>query len=437
MPEPHGSGLAVGDEVERRGHRHRARRPLRRPPRRPGALRPPHHPRRAGARSGHRDRRRRAVPACGCRQRRHAVARPGASAVPVRRAGPVRRLRLPARGAAPTARAQGRGRPRAAAAGWPTWTSRSTSSRCPATTRPRLAHPGGVRVDGEGRRGLRRHRSHDVVEVDHCRIAAPGIDRLRVTEQRWPGADAVDAVAPSVGEPLAVARRPAPTCRSCTSGSTPPGAAPTAASSRWRASSRCRPEASGRCTPARPAPSSRPCSTARRRARGSVPSTCTPGWACSRAPGRCRRVRPGRSSPSSPTREAVEHARHNLADRRQRCRARPATGRRRLRGGPPVAPRQRRQRVRRRASRPASRWLPTRPTSSCSTRRAPVPDAGVCAAVAALRPRAVVYVACDPAALARDTAYLGRAGYRLRGLRAFDAFPMTHHVECVARFVPA
>ena len=28
-------------------------------------------------------------------------------------------------------------------------------------------------------------------------------------------------------------------------------------------------------------------------------------------------------------------------------------------------------------------------------------------------------------------------GYRLDGLRAFDAFPMTHHVECVARFVPA
>jgi tRNA/tmRNA/rRNA uracil-C5-methylase (TrmA/RlmC/RlmD family) len=28
-------------------------------------------------------------------------------------------------------------------------------------------------------------------------------------------------------------------------------------------------------------------------------------------------------------------------------------------------------------------------------------------------------------------------GYRLSGLRAFDLFPMTHHVECVATFVPA
>ncbi len=61
----------------------------------------------------------------------------------------------------------------------------------------------------------------------------------------------------------------------------------------------------------------------------------------------------------------------------------------------------------------------------------------VVADLAALRPRAVAYVACDPAALARDTAYLGVAGYRLRSLRAFDAFPMTHHVECVAVFEPA
>jgi hypothetical protein len=44
----------------------------------------------------------------------------------------------------------------------------------------------------------------------------------------------------------------------------------------------------------------------------------------------------------------------------------------------------------------------------------------------------VVYVACDPAALARDVAAFGTAGYRLAGLRAFDAFPMTAHVEVVA-----
>lgn len=47
-------------------------------------------------------------------------------------------------------------------------------------------------------------------------------------------------------------------------------------------------------------------------------------------------------------------------------------------------------------------------------------------------PRAICYVACDPAALARDVATAGEQGYRLAALRAFDAFPMTHHVECVA-----
>lgn len=51
-------------------------------------------------------------------------------------------------------------------------------------------------------------------------------------------------------------------------------------------------------------------------------------------------------------------------------------------------------------------------------------------------PRAVVLVACDPASLGRDTALLRGHGYALRTLRALDAFPMTHHVECVALFTP-
>jgi tRNA/tmRNA/rRNA uracil-C5-methylase (TrmA/RlmC/RlmD family) len=44
------------------------------------------------------------------------------------------------------------------------------------------------------------------------------------------------------------------------------------------------------------------------------------------------------------------------------------------------------------------------------------------------------YVSCDPATLARDTGLLVSAGWTLASLRAFDAFPMTHHVECVAAF---
>ena len=44
----------------------------------------------------------------------------------------------------------------------------------------------------------------------------------------------------------------------------------------------------------------------------------------------------------------------------------------------------------------------------------------------------LAYVSCDPATLARDLGLLLAAGWRLDELRAFDAFPMTHHVECVA-----
>jgi tRNA/tmRNA/rRNA uracil-C5-methylase (TrmA/RlmC/RlmD family) len=62
--------------------------------------------------------------------------------------------------------------------------------------------------------------------------------------------------------------------------------------------------------------------------------------------------------------------------------------------------------------------------------------ATVCRAIAGFRPSVIVYVACDPAALARDSKTLVDSGYRLDGLRAFDAFPQTHHVECVARFRP-
>ncbi|MFJ5682040.1 class I SAM-dependent RNA methyltransferase [Streptomyces sp. NPDC093099] len=50
--------------------------------------------------------------------------------------------------------------------------------------------------------------------------------------------------------------------------------------------------------------------------------------------------------------------------------------------------------------------------------------------------RRIAYVACDPAALARDLAYFREGGYRPRTLRAFDLFPMTHHVECVAILEP-
>jgi tRNA/tmRNA/rRNA uracil-C5-methylase (TrmA/RlmC/RlmD family) len=57
-------------------------------------------------------------------------------------------------------------------------------------------------------------------------------------------------------------------------------------------------------------------------------------------------------------------------------------------------------------------------------------------ALCAREPERVVHVACDPAALARDVALFEERGYRLAELRAFDAFPMTHHFESVALLMP-
>jgi tRNA/tmRNA/rRNA uracil-C5-methylase (TrmA/RlmC/RlmD family) len=62
--------------------------------------------------------------------------------------------------------------------------------------------------------------------------------------------------------------------------------------------------------------------------------------------------------------------------------------------------------------------------------------AAVMAALCALAPRRVAYVSCDPGSLARDLRAAGEHGYALASLRAFDLFPMTSHVECVALLEP-
>ncbi len=55
----------------------------------------------------------------------------------------------------------------------------------------------------------------------------------------------------------------------------------------------------------------------------------------------------------------------------------------------------------------------------------------------AARPRAIAYVSCDPASFARDVGYFRQAGWELTGLRAFDLYPHTHHLETVALLAPS
>jgi tRNA/tmRNA/rRNA uracil-C5-methylase (TrmA/RlmC/RlmD family) len=53
--------------------------------------------------------------------------------------------------------------------------------------------------------------------------------------------------------------------------------------------------------------------------------------------------------------------------------------------------------------------------------------------IAALRPKQISYVSCEPSILARDLRILSARGYSISSITAFDLFPQTHHVETVAR----
>ena len=87
-------------------------------------------------------------------------------------------------------------------------------------------------------------------------------------------------------------------------------------------------------------------------------------------------------------------------------------------------------------------WIANRPVTGESQRRAPLtttPTAAATAEVALARAAQgadagaaarIVYIACDPATLARDIRRL--PAYRLAAIRAFDLFPQTAHVESVA-----
>ncbi|WP_039815554.1 class I SAM-dependent RNA methyltransferase [Nocardia otitidiscaviarum] len=82
------------------------------------------------------------------------------------------------------------------------------------------------------------------------------------------------------------------------------------------------------------------------------------------------------------------------------------------------------------------RWIAEQPTATPEVVVLDPPRAGagkeVVAALTARSPRRIVHIGCDPAAFARDIGLYRAAGYLVTELRAFDAFPGTHHVECLA-----
>jgi tRNA/tmRNA/rRNA uracil-C5-methylase (TrmA/RlmC/RlmD family) len=256
-------------------------------------------------------------------------------------------------------------------------------------------------VDAAGRAGLLQHRSHQVVPIDRCRIAHPALQALDVTSRHWPDETAVEVVA-STGGDVTVRTHPAD---SVVSG--PAEITELAAGRGWRLPGtgfwQVHPAAADTLAGAvldmlDPAPGE----TAWDLYGGA-------GLFAAAVAGRTgARVTVVESSPSG-----VAAARTNLAD---------------LSGVEVVAARVETALARRRITGPVDLVVLDPPRSGAG--------AAVVKAVAAAGPRAVAYVACDPAALARDLATFGRLGWRTAALRAFDLFPMTQHVECVALVVP-
>jgi tRNA/tmRNA/rRNA uracil-C5-methylase (TrmA/RlmC/RlmD family) len=255
-------------------------------------------------------------------------------------------------------------------------------------------------VDASGRAGLRRHRSHEVEPVSWCRIAAPGVVALQVPEDPWPGARSVEAVAAGGGTAVVV---------------TPPGPGPDdvvterAAGRDWRLRAtgfwQVHPGAAEVLVAAVLE------GLAPREGERVLDLFAGAGlFAGALAP---HVGLTGRVVAVEGDRDAVADARANLRDLPQ---VRVERG--------DVA------RVLRREGLHRADVVVLDPPRTGAGR-------DVVAAVAGSGARAVAYVACDPAALARDLAWFAERGYALDALRAFDLFPMTQHVECVAVLRPA
>jgi tRNA/tmRNA/rRNA uracil-C5-methylase (TrmA/RlmC/RlmD family) len=267
-------------------------------------------------------------------------------------------------------------------------------------------------VDAHGRAGLRPHRSHEVIPVEDCLIATRGVVDSGVLAGEWDGCSAVDTVAPggrpptvTVPVPRARSERrgmPVPSVREQVTTRTWSGELEVGARGFWQvhvgAAATFVEHVLAELSP--------------REGERALDLYCGVGlFAAALADG----VGPtGSVRAVEADRDAVHHARSNLADRSWA--------------------RVRRSRVDRAVSELTRRGrrtdLVVLDPPRTGAGRAVVRD------VAALRPRLVAYVACDPAALARDLAHAREAGLGIRSLRAFDAFPMTHHVECIAVLGP-
>ena len=252
-------------------------------------------------------------------------------------------------------------------------------------------------VGADGRTGLRRHRSHELEPVRHCPLGTDRVTAAGVGDRRWPGVAEVEVAPPPAATP-----RSSPTARWSTG---PQRVREIAAGREWRAA------ATGfwQVHPAA-ADALAACALGFLRPRpGEAALDLYAGAGLfarllADAVGPTGRVVAVEADPT-----AAADAEANLAGAAADVRVRRSRVTPGLLGGLGIRP----------------QVVVLDPPRAGAGR-------DVMAALVRLAPRAVAYVACDPASFARDLRVALDAGWELRALRAFDCFPMTHHVETVA-----
>ncbi|MFI2351203.1 class I SAM-dependent RNA methyltransferase [Streptomyces sp. NPDC019443] len=284
-------------------------------------------------------------------------------------------------------------------------------------------------IDPEGRAGLRKHRSHDVQPIDHCMIAAPGVTELGIEKQDWPQMATVEAIAatgssdrqviltPREGGrlPLVELDKPVSVLRV----DERDGGVHRVhgrAFVRERADERTYRVGMGGFWQVHPQAADLLVKAVMqgllpRKGDMALDLYCGVGLFAGAIADRVGEK--GAVLGIESGKRAVEDARHNLQDF---------------------------ERVRIEHGK-VEQVLPRTRITEVDLIVLDPPRAGAgkqtVKHLAALGARRIAYVACDPAALARDLAYFREGGYKPRTLRAFDLFPMTHHVECVAILEPA
>ena len=283
-------------------------------------------------------------------------------------------------------------------------------------------------VDPEGRPGLHPHRSDAVLPIDRCLIATPDVQALGVLGSRWPGATSVEAVASGGGDRAVVVT---PGRGVDVPAELDPDVAVLAGGGRGaakplRGHARVREAAVGRTWFVHAGGFWQVHPAAADTLAGAVSDALQVGpeehvWDLYGGAG----LFAGALAPAAGRVTVVESGAAAVAD-----------ARRSLRDLPHVTVHHAR----------VDQWL-RRPSPAADVVVLDPPRTGAGADVMGNvltgaggrrhSPRRVAYVACDPAALARDVRTARSLGWRLTGVRVFDLFPMTHHVECVAILEPA